>query len=147
MYNYSRGSSEGVSAIHISSSSQACPSSSLDKDAQSSLSSQRSSNRPLNSLPSNMVANPELSTTNYRHPSPPTSSSMPIRRSIVPLTYPAEGKGPIPLDVRDDYLNKPKIYRKKPKNLFFSILYSIFHIACTIALLRISGKYTRKLSL
>ncbi|XP_053204960.1 uncharacterized protein LOC128389407 isoform X2 [Panonychus citri] len=41
--------------------------------------------------------------------------------------------------VRDDFWNRCRVYKKRPKNIFFSQLYSIFHLACTITLLRISG--------
>ncbi|XP_074603475.1 uncharacterized protein LOC141857007 isoform X2 [Brevipalpus obovatus] len=135
--------------------------SSLEKEAHSSLSvsSHRSSNRPLNGLANgsnglstglvNGVINSSFKyppsiqhTASGSHSSSSATeimSNVVARRNMSSSSFTESPKGPTQLDVRDDFLNKTRVYRRKPRNVFFSQLYSIFHIACTIALLRISA--------
>lgn len=75
----------------------------------------------------------------------PISSTNVTRRSSPQETFNEISKTTqLPgIDVRDDFWNRCRVYKKRPKNIFFSQLYSIFHLACTITLLRISGNSIR----
>uniref|UniRef100_T1K2D8 Uncharacterized protein n=1 Tax=Tetranychus urticae TaxID=32264 RepID=T1K2D8_TETUR len=145
LYNYTANQVEGTSSCVISSlpgTSGYFNSSILDnKDASSSISSGRSSTRPGSNTNNKMTGATTIQVTPNHTFKYPISSTNVTRRSSPQETFNEISKTTqLPgIDVRDDFWNRCRVYKKRPKNIFFSQLYSIFHLACTITLLRISG--------